>query len=80
MSHPPDALESVTGGDTLYPDRTRRLRRAEVICQVVGIAAVVLQQGQRHAADHLAVPLGLLIVAVLLFLTVSLGLRYSYSV
>ena len=70
-------FQRLAGRDSLHPERDRRLRRSDAVVQVLAIAAIVLQYGLRQAAVQLE--LGLFVFAAMTWLTVSVGLRYRWS-
>ena len=79
MNNRSDQPRPFTTDDTLRPKLSRRLQQVEVLCQVVGVAAVVVRHGLQPTGDVKHLELSLVVIFAMLFLTASTGLRYQWS-
>ena len=64
---------------TRHPVESRRLRQTEIFFIVLGLIAAVLQNGLHGVTSLVWWEMGLVVVVAMVFLTVSVGLRYRWS-
>jgi trk system potassium uptake protein TrkH len=64
---------------TLFPERTARLLRLEVLLQVVGLVAAVVRHGLTPRAGNEHLELGVVVLLAMGGLTVSMAMRHHWS-
>ena len=68
-----------SGGTTLYPERTARLLRLEILLQVVGVVAAVVRHGLTPGSSNAHIELGVVVFLAMGGLTGSMALRHHWS-
>ena len=76
QSQPPPSLPTA---DTLYPKQVRRLRQIEIVVVAGGMGAVIVEHGLFHVTRALQWEMASAVVASMLFVTLSVAIRYGWS-
>jgi len=68
-----------SGGITLFPERTARLLRLEILLQVVGVVAAVVRHGLTPRTSDAHIELGVVVFLAMGGMTASMALRHHWS-
>ena len=74
-----DSAAPIPATPTLHPRSVEVLNRVELLCRVVGVSAAVVRHGLRAGAGDPQWGWGLLVIATVMILTISVAMRYKWS-